>query len=68
MAYSRIDGHVKDLMHATHLFAAAFDICGSHLLRDALALFWSYRRQALCFEEINAGALGAEIRLEANKD
>lgn len=68
MANSCVDCHIKDLVDTTHLFAAAFDIGSAHLLRYTLALLWRYGCQTLSFEEINAGALVAEIGFEADKD
>ena len=55
-------------MHAIHFFAAAFDVCCAHLLCDTLALFRGDGRETLGFEEVDAGAFGAEVGFEADED
>jgi hypothetical protein len=63
-----VDSKLKDLVYPPPLLAAALDICGAHSLGHRLALFRRHRRQALSFQELNAGSLGPQIRLQPNQD
>ena len=55
-------------MHPCHLLARALNIRCPHLPSNVLALLLRDRRQALGFEEIDAGAFGAEVGFQANED
>lgn len=63
-----VDRKLKDFVDAFSLFAAAFDIHGAHSSCDGLALFGCHGCQALDFEEVDAGAVVAQVGFEANED
>ena len=54
-----VDGKLEYFVDAMCLFAATLDVHGTHAFRNGLALFWRDRREALGFEEVDAGALVA---------
>jgi len=54
-------GGVKDLMYTNHLFAGALHVHCTHFVRDGLALSSGHWCETLCFEEVDACALVAEI-------
>jgi hypothetical protein len=56
-----INSQLEDAVHALHLLAAALDVGGAHAGRDRLALFGGDGGEALGFEQVDAGALGAEV-------
>ena len=56
-----VDRPGEDFVHTAHLLTAALDIGCAHSLGYAVALFWGDGGQALGFEELDAGALVAEI-------
>ena len=62
------DSMLKDLINAIIFFAAALHVLGLHMLRDRQPLLRGDWLQALGLQEVNAGALGAEVRLEANEE
>ena len=66
-AHGCVHGKIKDFMYAQHLFAAAFDVGGTHLSCDILALLLRDRSQALGLEEVYTGAFGAKVRFEADE-
>ena len=51
----------KDLVHSTHLLAAAFHVGRIHSPSHRLALLWCYGSQALGFEKLNACPLAAQV-------
>jgi hypothetical protein len=61
-----IDSQLKYLVNAAHLLATAFNISCTHSLGDRLPLFWRYGGQSLCFQKLDASALSAKVRLEAD--
>lgn len=63
-----VDGGFEDFVHTRHFLAAALHVEGVHLLGDGLTLGGSNRCQALSLEQVDAGALVAEIGLEAAQD
>lgn len=65
---SGVDGQLEDFVHTTHFLTAALHVFRSHALSDRPALLRRHRGQTLSFEEFDTGTLGAEIRLEADKD
>ena len=60
--------HVEDLIDALHLLTTTFHVGGAHLYCNSFALLWGDGSQALSFEQIDAGLLVAEVRLEAAED
>lgn len=63
-----VDSQLEHAIHALHLFAAALDVGRTHSVCNCLALGGGYGSQALGFEEVDAGALVAEVGLQANED
>jgi hypothetical protein len=61
-----IDSQLEYVVDAGHFLAAAFDVGSSHALRNSLALLWRNWCQPLRFEKLDACALVAKVRLEAN--
>lgn len=61
-----IDGQFEDFIDTLHLLAAALEVECAHSICDCLSLLWGDGRQALGLEEVDAGALRAEVGLEAN--
>ena len=55
-------------MDTSHLFAAALHVHGTHFLCDLLALGGGDGSETLCFKQVDAGALVAEIRFEADEN
>ena len=62
------DSALEDLVHATHLLAAALHVLGVHLLSDGHALLRSDGCEPLGLEHVDAGLLVAEVRLEADEN
>lgn len=62
-----VNGLLEDLIDAAHLLAAALHVEGTHLLGNGLALLLSHGREALGLEQVDAGALGAEVGFEADE-
>ena len=60
-----VDSLLEYLIYTAHFLAATFHVERTHLLRDLLALFFRDGREALGFEEVDAGSLCAEVGLEA---
>lgn len=52
---------LEDILHTTHLFAAAFHVYGVHPFRYGSSLLWSDGCQTLSFQEVNTCALGPEV-------
>jgi hypothetical protein len=52
----------------SHLFATAFHVKGAHLLSDGLALVLCDGGKSLSSEEVDAGALVAQVGLETQED
>lgn len=61
MAHSRVDCELKDVLHTVHLFAAAFHVYGVHSFCNGLSLLWSHRCETLCFQQVDACALGPQV-------
>ena len=68
LSHSRVDCKLEDFVDSFGFFAATFDVNGTHSSCDGLALFGCHGCQALAFEEVDAGALGAQVGFEANED
>ncbi len=62
------DGKVEDGLDAAHLLAAALHVRGAHAPRDGSPLLGRHGRQPLRLEQVDARALRAQVRLEADKD
>lgn len=63
-----VDGPFEDLVDTAHLFATALHVERAHFLRDLLALLFCDGCEALRLEQVDAGSLRAEVRLEAYED
>ena len=63
-----VDGGFENLMDAGHLLTTALHVESTHLLGDRLALVCRDWSQSLGLEEVNAGALVAQVRFEAEED
>lgn len=68
IANGHVHGRVEDLVDSAHLFAAALHVGRTHTLRYGSSLFGRHWRETLRLEEIDAGLLVTEIRLEAEED
>lgn len=68
MSDSGVDGQLEHLFYTFHLFAAAFNVSSTHLSSNSLALFGCDGRQTLGLEEVDANAVGPQVRLEANEN
>ena len=68
LSHRGVDRKLEDFVDSLGFFAAAFDIHSAHSSGDGLALFGCHGCQALGFEEVDAGALGAQVGFEANED
>lgn len=62
-----LDCLLEDFVDAAHLLAAALHVSRAHLLGDCHALLLGDGGEALGLEEVDTGALGAEIGLETNE-
>ena len=62
-----LDCLLEDLVDAAHFFAAALHVSCAHLLGDGHALLLGDGGEALGLEEVDAGALGAEVGLETDE-
>lgn len=63
-----VDGGIENLVDAGHLLTTALHVEGTHLLSDGLALVGGDGSETLGLEEVDAGALVTEIRLETEQD
>ena len=63
-----VDSSFEDLVDTGHLFTAAFHVEGAHLPGDTLALGVGDGSESLGLEEIDAGALVAQVGLETKED
>ena len=63
-----VDCRLEDVVDTVHFFAAALHVHGAHFLCDCLALGRGDGCETLGLEEIDAGALVAEIGLETDED
>lgn len=63
-----LDSLLEDFVDAAHLLAAALHVAGAHLLGDGSALLLRDGGEALGLEEVDAGALGAQVGLETDED
>ncbi len=68
LPHRRINRHIENLMHALHLLTTTLHIRRPHLLRDTRALLRRHGRQALGFQQVDAGAFGAEVGFQADED
>lgn len=65
--HNDLDCLLEDLVDAAHLLAAALHVSCAHLLGDGHALLLGDGGEALRLEEVDAGALGAEVGLETDE-
>jgi hypothetical protein len=63
-----VDSGLENFVHTGHLFTAAFHVEGAHLLGDSLALVLCDGGKPLGPEEVDAGALVAQVGLETKED
>lgn len=63
-----VDGGLEDFVDTGHLFTTAFHVEGAHLLGDSLTLVLCDGGKSLSSEEVDAGALVAQVGLEAKED
>lgn len=56
-----VDGGVENFVDAGHFFTAALHVESAHLLGDGLTLVGGDGGQSLCLEEVDAGALVAQV-------
>jgi hypothetical protein len=63
-----VNGDLEDLVDTSHLFTTAFHVEGAHLLGNSLTLMVCDGSKSLSSEEVDAGALVAQVGLEAEED
>ena len=68
LSHSGVDCKLENFVDSFGLFTAALDVHGAHSSGDGLALFGRHGCQALGFEQVDAGAIVAQVGFQANED
>lgn len=63
-----VNGGIEDFVNTRHLFTTALHVEGAHLLGDGLPLVICDGSETLGLEEVDTGALVAQVGLEAEED